>query len=58
MRIETLEADGLEVRRRIGMVDTSLSARMLAAEDSLNVLSPERKAEIVTSLLPPAQRSV
>ena len=46
LRIETLEADSLEVRRRIGMVDTSLSARMLAAEDSLNVLSRLRVGDI------------
>ena len=39
LRIETLEADSDEIKRRIGMVDTSLSARMLAAEDSLNGLS-------------------
>lgn len=46
LRIETLEADSLEVRRRIGMVDTSLSARMLAAEDSLNTLSRLRVGDI------------
>lgn len=46
LRIETLEADSLEVRRRIGMVDTSLSARMLAAEDSLNALSRLRVDDI------------
>lgn len=46
LRIETLEADSLEVRRRIGMVDTSLSARMLAAEDSLNELSRLRVDDI------------
>ena len=46
LRIETLEADSFEVRRRLGMVDSSLSARMLAAEDSLNVLSRLRVDDI------------
>ena len=46
LRIETLEADSLEVRRRLGMVDSSLSARMLAAEDSLNELSRLRVDDI------------
>lgn len=46
LRIETLEADSLEVRRRIGMVDTSLSARMLAVEDSLSGLSRQRVDDI------------
>lgn len=46
LRIETLEADSLEVRRRIGMVDTSLSARMLAAENSLNVLSRQQVGDL------------
>ena len=46
LHIEILEADSLEVRRRIGMVDTSLSARMLAAEDSLNELSGLRVNDI------------
>lgn len=49
LRIETLEADSLEVRRRIGMVDTSLSARMLAAEDSLNELYGLRVNDIANT---------
>ena len=39
LRIETLEADSLEVRRRLGLVDSTLSARMLAAEDALSNLA-------------------
>ena len=46
LRIETLEADSGEIKRRIGMVDTSLSARMLAAEDSLNGLSHLRDTDL------------
>ena len=50
LRIETLEADSFEVRRRIGMVDTSLSARMLAAEDSLNELSRQQVGDLADTI--------
>ena len=46
VRIETLEADGLEVRRRLGMVDSTLSSRMLAAEDALSTLSRLRGEDV------------
>lgn len=46
LRIETLEADNLEVRRRLGLVDGTLSARMLAAEDALNDLARLREVDI------------
>lgn len=46
LRIETLEADSSEIKRRIGMVDTSLSARMLLAEDALNDLSRLRGLDL------------
>lgn len=39
LRIETLEADGLEIRRRLGMVDGTLPSRMTAAEEALNDLA-------------------
>ena len=46
LRIETLEADSGEIKRRIGMVDTSLSARMLAAEDDLSGLRHLRDTDL------------
>lgn len=46
LRIDTLEADNLEIRRRLGMVDSTLSARMLAAEDALSDLSRLRGLDI------------
>lgn len=46
LRIEILEADNLEIRRRLGMADDSLSARMLAAEDALNDLASLRTADM------------
>ena len=46
VRIETLEADSLEVRRRLGMVDSTLSSRMLAAEDALSTLSRLRGEDV------------
>lgn len=46
LRIETLEVDNLEVRRRLGLVDGTLSARMLAAEDALSNLAHLRDVDI------------
>lgn len=45
LRIETLEADSLEVRRLLGLVDSTWSARMRAAEDSLSDLSRWRNED-------------
>ena len=46
LRIDTLEADSLEVRRRLGMVDSTLSSRMLATEGALSNLSRLREEDI------------
>ena len=46
LRIESLEVDNIEIKRRIGMVDSSLSSRMLSAEDAINDLSRLRGLDL------------
>lgn len=46
LRLDTLDASTLEIQRRIGMVDGTLSARMLVAEEDLSRLRHLRDVDL------------
>ena len=46
LRLDTLDASTLEIQRRIGMVDGTLSARMLVAEEDLGRLRHLRDVDL------------